>query len=409
MKSIYFFLFFLLILRVSFTFWFESKYKPGDQLSLDLTLDREPEIVNGKQLLKVGELMVFAPVIPELHFGDQIKISGSIECSLRGQDCSRLGIYRPDIKIIGPASLNPWIITSFTIRSRFVNIYQTILPRDQASLLSGVVLGNLGLDREFKNKLANVGLTHIVAASGMNVSLFSGFVLWMLSIVNLRKIYKVVLAIVMISFYSTITGFEPPIVRAALMAGFSLVGVLLGRQRSGLMGLFLSGYIMLWVSPKLLVSASFLLTFAAMMGQVFLSSLNVHLTKILSLVLENFLQSLMAIVFTFPIVLMFFAKFSLISLFTNALVLWTVEPLMILGAIAGILGMISNTLAQWVALPTGVLLSFFLWVVNLFGEDPKWLLRVSGIGWTFSFGYYLILGAAIWWWRQQSDRIAAAK
>ncbi len=53
---------------------------------------------------------------------------------------------------------------------KVTQVYQDVLPFRQASLLSGIVLGNIGLDRSFRTRLANVGLTHVVAASGMNLT-----------------------------------------------------------------------------------------------------------------------------------------------------------------------------------------------------------------------------------------------
>jgi len=383
-----------------------QQFKPGTTMTLVTVLDREPEIQYGRQLIRLEGLTIYARIVPELYFGDRIEISGLVECGNRGLDCGRLVVNKPTIRTLEQNSSNWWVSMGFTIRSRFVQVYQSILNHDQANLLSGIVLGNLGLDRQFKDKLANVGLTHVVAASGMNVSLFSGFVLWLCSVLKMKRSYKAILTIIMILFYSTITGFAPPIVRAAIMAVTTLVGQVLGRQRWGVMGLLLSAYLMLWVDPSMLINASFLLSFSAMTGQIILSGFLTQLPNKKGIVIEtvsfltkDLIASLAAIIATFPIVMMFFAKFSLVSVFTNAIVLWTVEPLMILGAVAGILGMVWHGGAQMVALPTGVLLSFFLWVVDAFGRDSRFLLRLTGIDWTFTFGYYLVFAATILWWR----------
>ena len=391
-KYLYISLLVLLILRVGLSYISSPKYKAGEKLEIEAVLDREPQIISGKQMVTVDGINIYAPIVPELHFGDHVAISGTFQ----GRFVSRAAV-----KILENKPINPWLKSAFTIRSRFIETYQSVLPSDEADLLTGIVLGGSSLDRQFKDRLANVGLTHVVAASGMNVSLFSGFAFWVVSFLAIRKLYKAILVIGMILFYSTITGFDPPIVRATIMGTFTIVAMIVGRQSAAIWGLLISAYIMLWVSPMLLTNPSFLLSFTAMIGQIFLSGLRLNLPNLSKPFAENFLQSLVAILFTFPIVLLFFAKFSLVSLFTNVLVLWTVEPLMIFGGLAGIVGIISKELASLIALPTSVLLSFFLWVVDVFGRNEKFILKITDIDWTFLVGYYLILGGVILWWRQK--------
>lgn len=398
----------LIVLRLGSYFLLQPKHYAGEVLNVETVLDREPQIVSAKQVVSIDGMNAYLPIVPELHFGDHVAIKGVLECPRQEFHCQRYFVSKTSVKFLRSIPINPWLKAAFTIRSRFIEIYQSTLSNDEAELLTGIVLGGSSLDRQFKDRLANVGLTHVVAASGMNVSLFSVFAFWMVSFLRIRKLYKAILVISMILFYSTITGFDPPIVRAAIMAVISLVAIIIGRQWMGIWGLLMSAYVMLWASPILLVSPSFLLSFTAMAGQIILGSFSVTLPKnrnlffrILYLSLQNGWQSLVAIIATFPIVVIFFAKFSLVSLFTNVLVLWTVEPLMILGGLAGIVGSVSNELARLVALPAGVLLSFFLWIVNVFGNNEKFILKIPGLDWTFLVGYYLILGGVILWWRQR--------
>lgn len=283
------------------------------------------------------------------------------------------------------------------VAGKISQIYTDTLPYKEGSLLSGIVLGRIGLDRQFKARLANVGLTHVVAASGMNLTLFSGFIVWLVTILKLSRIYKVIVSLVFILLYSALTGFEPPIVRAGLMIGVSYLAMLSGRQRSGFWGLVWTAYLMLWAQPSLLTNASFLLSFSAMTSQIFLSSFLAELPKRPNFIEANFWQSFLAILFTAPIVLWFFAKFSLISLVSNVLTLWTVEPLMLLGGVVALSGLVSLPLARVLALPAEPLLAFFLWVVDFLNHDV-FLFRFQLSSPLFVVGYYLALGGFVWWW-----------
>lgn len=246
------------------------------------------------------------------------------------------------------------------------------MSEDQTNLLSGILLGNIGLDPQFKLRLANAGLTHVVAASGMNISILSGFVLSLLSKISMPKILKALIAAGFVFYYASLTGFAPPIVRATIMFLFSMIASLLGRQTSGFMGLIISALLMLWVSPKLIIDPSFLLSFTSMAGQIYLGTVKLQLPKVPTLIIENFLQSFLVLLFTLPIVVIFFAKFSLVSVFTNMLVLWTVEPLMILGGVEIVLKLFFTEAVELVTLPASGLLAYFLWVVDFFGSSTGW-------------------------------------
>lgn len=281
---------------------------------------------------------------------------------------------------------NVWLLSAFTVRTHFESIYQTNLKRDQANLLTGIVLGGSSLNRQFKDKLANVGLTHVVAASGMNVTLVSGFILGLIKVFRPKRIYKISIAMIFILFYSTITGFDPPIVRATLMFAAVLLATLTGRQHSSIFALLISAYIMLWVEPSLTSSPSFLLSFTAMLGQIIASNIRFQLPTVISLTVDNFVQTIMTLVVTLPIVLIYFSKFSLISTVSNMLVLWTVEPLMILGAIAGIF--------PPALIPASALLEYFLKIVNIFNRE-EFLIQTGPVNIIFATGYYLVFLSVI--------------
>lgn len=288
----------------------------------------------------------------------------------------------------------PSAITSIVIKT-----YQSVLPKRDADLLSGVVLGSSGLSRSFKTELATVGLTHVVAASGMNVSLFIAGALSLLALFKIPKNLKFLLILVLIVFYSTLTGFAPPIVRASLMAGILVIATILGRKVNGWYLLTMTAYLMLWVTPDLVTNPSFLLSFTSTMGQIFLSTIKLNLPKFTNLIAQLFLQSLVALVFTLPIVLIFFSSFSLIAIFTNAIVLWTVEPLMLLGGLIASLGIFFTPFAQALALPAQGLLEFFLLVVDTFGKlsfaKVNFSFSSSLTAGMFAVGYYLLLTSVV--------------
>lgn len=406
--KVWLFLLATILLRVG-SFWLLNRppdYQSGTTIIIEGTLNSEPVFDRGYRFPLKG-IQILTNTNTSYHFADNIQVNGKITCPAKANTCSHPYISRPEI-ILRPRTeelglnrlTNIWLHTAFTVRSHVEKTFHQFLSPTQADLLAGILLGKVAANRQLQNDLATVGLTHVVAASGMNVSLVAIFTLILMSSLTKNKIYKIGGFITIVLFYATLTGFEPPILRAVIMATFILIGSFLGRPSSSVFSLAFAGYLLLLFDPTLLTSASFWLSFTAMMGQIIAGSLTFKLPRCLLPIFDIFLTSFLAIVATLPIVMIFFSRFSLISIVSNLLVLWTIEPLMFLGALAGILGALSKDIVPVLLTPAGVLLDFFLGVVR-FLNRPEFLVATPPVGLSFAVGYYLFLGSLYWWWKSR--------
>lgn len=394
------------LLSLRLLYYFQSgyrlPYRTGETVNFNARLMSEPQLVGNHWQWVLGPLRLMSVSKPIVKPGQIVRVGGVANClkgQIPGPSCD-LVIYNPEIYSIRPDLLSSWFSSASEVRHLFSRIYGRYLTKPEFNLLMGVVLGSTGLDSQFKKELVNTGLSHVVAASGMNVTLVSGGAWILLRSLRLRKIHLVGISIFIIVFYSTITGFEPPIVRAGLMAALGFAGTLLGRGSSLIPGLAWAGYFMLWADPSLVTDYSFLLSFSSMIGQGIVINRNWQLPMLPKLISDSFSQNFAAVLATLPIVLIGFGSFSLVSLFTNVLVLWTVEPLMLLGVVLGLVGNFFTDLGQIVALPTKVLLDYFLWVVETFNK-LGWLFKIEKPSWLFAVGYYLLLGTGLYFWKSR--------
>lgn len=115
---------------------------------------------------------------------------------------------------------------------------------------------------------------------------------------------------------------------------------ILGRQKTGILTLFMSGYLLLLWQPNFLFDVGFQLSFMATCGIMFVKSLLdqlfIKLGKIGEVSGETVTTTLAAQLGTLPILLSVFGQVDVLSIFVNALVLWTVPFLMIFGSLAAI-------------------------------------------------------------------------
>ena len=228
------------------------------------------------------------------------------------------------------------------IKSHIKEIYRSVLNPKDADLLIGVVFGE-NLTKTSKEKFIQTGVLHVVAASGMNVSMLTSFLLGTL-VVFLRRQYALIVTSVIVLFYVALADFQPSIIRAAIMALFALSAGLIGRQNTSLLALSFAAFAMIFWEPRVLSSISFILSFSATLGIILLDPiLKRGLFK--HYFFEDFRTTISAQIATTPILLFFFGTYSPISIIVNFLVLWTVPPLMVLGGISAAASFISKSLA----------------------------------------------------------------
>lgn len=241
----------------------------------------------------------------------------------------------------------------------FIPILNSHLPEPQASLLTGILFGTrVSIPKEFYNSLVVTGTLHIIALSGQNISILITLVANMT--INLGKKFSSVVSIFSIILFVIFVGPSPSVVRAAMMGCLTLVAVLTGRASWGLLGLFLTGGVMLLYDPALIGNVAFQLSFLATFGIILANrkgkrQLEKGLSgQMLHWFRENLKLTLAAQVFTLPVIIYNFHRLSLIAPLTNLLIGWCIQPIMILGFLTSITG--------WIWGPLGVIPSYMVWV-----------------------------------------------
>ena len=269
-----------------------------------------------------------------------------------------------------------------------------LLPSPQAELLSGILLGqNKDLPAQTKLALRDTSTLHIVVASGQNLSMVAGFFLGLSGL--LKRKTAIFLSLAAALLYIFLTGFQVPILRAAIMFGLASLAQLFGRQKDSIWVLIITGGVMLWVNPKWILDLSFQLSFMATFGVVVIAPIFLKYLKYMPILSQDLAVSLGAQLMVTPIIAQNFHQFSMVGLITNLLVLWTVSFIMILGTIMLILSFLSSILAQLTATFVSVLLTYFIYIVSFFSSLPFAWEYVGQQNWLVWIGYYLILAAVM--------------
>jgi competence protein ComEC len=262
------------------------------------------------------------------------------------------------------------------------------------------------MSKDFIGNLRISGVMHVIAASGMNITMVAGFfsAIFMLFLKRQTALFASILGIV---FYAFLAGMQPSIIRASIMGVLVFSSQILGRQSIGAYGLFLAGFIMLFISPLLISDVGFQLSLTATAGLLYIRPLFGKIEKLNSFskkfpLIEDLFITLSAQIATLPILLATFGTYSLWSILVNALILWTIPTLMILGGAGAILGMVFQPLGSiliYLCLP---FLLYFQKVIMLFSLLSG-VLVIHNLPISFIVGYYLLLLAVIFYFHAQKN------
>jgi len=243
------------------------------------------------------------------------------------------------------------------------------LPNDLAAIAVAMVWGQKSfLTSQQYQVWKTTGLLHLLVLSGQNITLLVGFL--QIFSKQLGLYFQLGITVLVALFYLFVFGAEAPIVRASVMAILSSVTIFSQTVAPPLFLLFLTSLVMLSFRPDWLGSLSFQLSFGATLGiMLFYPRLKQWYKKRFrknNELADMFFVSLSAQTFTTVLLLINFREASLLTLPINTVVAFLVEPIMVVGVLASIIGNLVPFLAPVIFLPLFGLIMILDWLVNLF-------------------------------------------
>jgi YebC/PmpR family DNA-binding regulatory protein len=236
------------------------------------------------------------------------------------------------------------------------------------------------LPADVSQMLLIVGLTHIIAVSGYNLTIMVHAARRLLA--KRSKFQTAAACLALITIFMLITGSSPSIVRASIISVLSLCAWYYGRTIRPLTLLLTAGAASVLANPLYIWgNVSWYLSFLAFFGVLVVAPLatrRLYGKRTPGLIEQILIESACAELTTLPYVLFIFGQMSLVNLPANVLVAAWVPLAMLLGVAAGTAGMLAPALAGWIAWPAKLLLTYMLDVAQLLARVPHAF--VEGIG-----------------------------
>lgn len=301
-------------------------------------------------------------------------------------------VYPKDISII---SKDFSINTMFDkLRNRISSIYENVLPKNEAGILKAMILGDKSdLDEEIKMLYSDAGIYHIMAISGLHLSIICA--IFALIIDKLfHKNFKAkstakIGIIIFLIMYCIFTGCNASTVRATIMISIVLIGYIITRTPDFLTSISTACLLILIYQPLYLFDIGFQYSFAAVYSIAIFSN---HISNILSFKnLNKTISSVIAVnIGSKPITAFYFYKLTVFDIITNILVIPLVFIIVLFGIITGISGFISINLAKFCA---GIIYIIFKWyeaICRLVNIIPFSVIKTGHINIITILLYFLI-------------------
>lgn len=223
------------------------------------------------------------------------------------------------------------------LRRQITSLLDNTFPADTIAFVRALLLGDSSLlDYETDTAFKISGVRHVIAVSGLHVSILFSLV-YLVS--GRRRFLTAILGIPVLILFAAIAGFTPSVVRACIMQGLIVTGVMFKKEYDPPTALAFAVLVMLAVNPMTITSVSFQLSVGCVIGILkFYEKVNAYLLKIckcpkgrvwkariLRWLCGSVSITLSAMVFTTPLSAIYFGTVSLVGIVTNLLTLWIVS------------------------------------------------------------------------------------
>ncbi|HSJ50662.1 MAG TPA: DNA internalization-related competence protein ComEC/Rec2 [Actinomycetota bacterium] len=342
-----------------------------------------PGAVRGDRIRVTGRVLV--PEDPE--FARSLERRG-MATQLRADEIERLG--PSDAAFVRWAQAFRRLVGGSILR-RF--------PEPEAGLLLGLALGDdTRLDPALERDFRASGLSHLLVVSGGNVVMVLTPILALASLLRLSRWPRFAVGVTTVAFFVVVTGVEPSVLRAGVMVGLTLLGVLLGRPRSTAAILSSTVFVLVLWDPALVWSVAFQLSVAATSGLVAMATpLAARLRWVPRPVALATAATLGAQIAVTPVLLFHFGEVPVSTVVANVFAFPAVAPSLMVGLAAAFAALV------WA--PAGALLAQVALVPIRYLATVADVTAMAPLPWNTGGGAAtLLLGLAVagglaWWLR----------
>ncbi len=261
-------------------------YIKQKETTCQLTLKLKYVIIKDKKKYCTGYVQVFLKKAPVKNYtcGDLIKVSGKLQkipptknpYTFDYQHFLTLK-YIHHRSYVNPTKVSLIKKASHSIIKKHLELFREkvgislqriFIKESNRAILQALLIGEKNyLSTDTQKTFASAGVLHILALSGLHVSIIINMLIWLFSyFYSRRKKYFVIGLLAFLWSYAWITRFPTSLLRAVIMTSIMQVGNYFDRQSFSWNNLFASAFFILLYNPNALFEQNFQLSYLALIG-----------------------------------------------------------------------------------------------------------------------------------------------
>ena len=359
---------------------------------------------DGQHVMKLGSVRYGEVSLPgalwvsyqdvgqEIWRSDTVTVRGKVS---EGFGAFPAALYRADIVKVARSDSGD---VALKIRDGFGSAVRSVVPEPEVSLGLGYLLGQRrSLPEELGEALRIAGLTHVIVASGYNLTILVRFARRIFS--KISRYTGLITSFGLVLGFIAVTGMSPSMSRAGLVTGLSLLVWYYGRKIHPLVLLPLAAAITVIINPSYAWGdIGWQLSFAAFAGVLILAPLLQAYffgEKKPGSIRQIMGETISAQLATLPIIIMTFGQISNVALIANLLILPLVPLAMLLTFATGLGALVWPMIGIVLAVPTAWLLQYMTGIASYLANLP-WAMTDVGMGWLALLFYIPLIGACVY-------------
>ena len=285
--------------------------------------------------------------------------------------------FLPDIQIMAT------LCKQFLLKE----LHQILPDKRQFGIASGLLFGDKkSIDSDLRASFTETGGAHILAVSGLHVSILYAILLFPFKFLgNTKRAKRIrqILVIPMVWTFTFITGLPPSAIRATTMLSLHGLADIIGKKGLSLNVVGASAFLMLWHNPLYLFDIGFQLSFSAVIAIITINPLLLKLYKAKNVV-PHYIWSLLTVstsaqIGTAPLSIYYFNLFPIVFLLTNLFIIPLTGILLVSLPIYLLLTCLF-TLPELLLYPLRFILQLFISGVELIATIPYAAISDLSIG-----------------------------
>mgnify|MGYP000070429927 CR=1 FL=1 len=230
-----------------------------------------------------------------------------------------INTYSNSVSIISKGKLDQAQLLRYKFQGEISKILDKTLNEKNSKIMKSIILGDSGiLDDETNMRFRELGLSHILAVSGLHIGVIYLLIFRGLRLLSIDRRYSITFALVIIWIYGFLIGFPVSVLRSSIMFSILSLSTLVYRRYDSINTLSFAGFILLLIRPLWIFDVGFQLSFIATASIIIFTPRIKWLLSIYSKRASKILSSLLAVqIGLFPILAYHYNTYAVLSILSN--------------------------------------------------------------------------------------------